>query len=35
MICKSSQHVILTIGNIGIYEVMLVSIEGVDRRQMA
>lgn len=31
---KSSQHVVLTIGNIGIYEVMLVSIEeeGVDRR---
>ena len=31
---KSSQHVVLTIGNIGIYEVMLVSTkeEGVDRR---
>ncbi len=34
MFRKSSQHVILTIRNIGIYEVMLVSIEeeGVDRR---
>ena len=36
-ICKSSQHVILTIRNIGFHEVMLVSIEeeGVDRRQIS
>ena len=35
--CKSSQHVVLTIRNIGIYEVILVSIEeeGVDRRQIS
>ena len=34
VILKSSQHVILTIPKIGVYEVMLVSMEedGVDRR---
>ena len=37
IICKSSQHVIPIVRNIGIYEVMLVSIEeeGVDRRQIS